>query len=183
MSQVRLQLFGRNQISGRNFEPFEDGEIRNLATTFDDRHLIRIISNETNEVLLDNPADVPFEFTISGCTNNDVHVYAKCVYQPETRSIKVNNNWTIYEEGPSNEMVNDHSINKVSAFLNIRFHTANYADNSMCRLDLCINGTETSSMFFTPAELLFINLDGDETVESIHRLTNHFIELGSQIRD
>lgn len=183
MSQVRFWLFGRNEISGRDFASFAEGEIRNLTTTFDNHHLIRIISNEKNEVLLDNPANVPFEFTVTGFANNDVHVYAKCEYQPLSRSIKVNNNWTIAEDGPSNQMISGHLANEISPFFNIRFHSTNYANNTMCRLDLSINEAEISSMFFTPAELLFINLDGDENEASVNRLSKRFIEFGAEVRD
>lgn len=177
MSQIRLRLFGRNEITGRNFAAFGEGEERNINTSFDDEHLIRIISYASNEILLDNPGNVTFEFSVTGFANNDIHVYAKCEYQPLTRTIRVNNNWFIGEAGPSNKLVNDHPAYEISKFFNIRFHSCNFADNTMCRLDMRINDGEISSMIFTPAELLFINLDGDETQASINRLSNRFVEM------
>lgn len=176
MSQVRLRLFDRNEITGRDFGPFEEGEVRNLNTSPDGESLIRVMSHENNWVVLDNVCDVPFEFTVTSFTNNDLHVYAKCKYEPSTHSIKVNNNWIIDENGPTNQMVTDHDTNNVSSFFNIRFHSANFSNHSFGRLDVSIGDSETSSLFFTPAELLFITLEGDEAQKNLNGLTNHFIE-------
>lgn len=181
MSAIELYLFGRNEITGRDFRPFEEGEIRTIVTSPDDENALKIYSRENNSMLLDNPGNVPFDFTVTGYTNNDLHVYAMCQYNPQTRSIMVNNNWTINENGIENKLVSNHGSAEVSRFLNIRFHSSNFNDNKMSRIDICLNKCKRASLFFTPVELLFINLDGNDVEEDLTNQTNRLIAMGSDL--
>lgn len=181
MSRVRFQLFGRNQLTGRDFVAFEEGEIRTLNTSPDEQHLIRIVSTESGSVILDNLSNIPFDFTVSGFVNSDVHVYARCQYVPGTQSIRVNNNWSITVEGATNIMIGGHDPNVVSPFLNVRFHSNNFRFNRMGRLDVTINDQATSSMFFERTELLFISLEGNAAEDNMDQLKNHLVAIGTEM--
>lgn len=178
MTRVKFQFFGRNHLAGRDVAAFENGEVRTLNTSPDGIHLIKIIATEDNSVILDNIGEQPFDFTVSGFMNNDLHVYARCEYEPSSQSIKVNGNWRIHKEGPTNKMIGQHGTYVVSPFLNIRFHSSNFDNNRLSRLDVTINDHETTSMFFTPTELLFLTLEGDEIDVNINRLTSRMVAFG-----
>lgn len=180
MTRVRFQLFGRNQITGRDFVAFECGAIRNLNASPDGEHLIRIVSAENNSIMLDNLGEVPFEFTVSGFANGDIHVYARCKYKPISKSIQVNNNWHINWDGTTNKMIREHDTNTVSPFFNIRFHPSRFDDGHLARLDVTIDDHETSSMFFTPTELLFISIEGVAVEDNLNHLMDHLIDIGTE---
>lgn len=180
MTQIRFQLFGRNQITGQDFAAFECGVIRTLNASPNGIHLIKIISAENNSIVIDNLGEVPFQFTVSGYANGDLHVYSRCEYYPGSRSIQVNNNWHINMEGPTNKMIGEHDTNAVSQFFNIRIYSNGFNDGRLARLDVTINDQETSSMFFTPTELIFISIDGDEVEENVNRLMDHLISIGTE---
>lgn len=158
MTRVRFNLFGRNQITGRDFAAFEDGEARILNTSPDDSHLIKITATVDSVIILDNLSGQPFEFSVSGYMNNDLRIYAWCEYEPGNQTIKVNNNWRIHMDGATNKMVGQHETYVASPYLNFRFHSSNFIDNRIARLDVTISEEETVSMFFTPTELLFLTL-------------------------
>lgn len=175
MSAIELYLFGRNEISGRDFRTFEEGEVRAIVTSPDNVNALNIYSRENNYMLLDNRGNAPFNFTVTGFTNKDLHVYAMCQYNPETQSIMV----TIKENCIENKLVSSPGSAKVSDFLNIRFHSSNFNDNKMRRIDICLNKCERASLFFTPTELLFINLDGNAVEEDLNKQTSRLIIMGS----
>lgn len=179
MTRVKFQLFGRNRITGRDFVAFECGAIRTLNASPDGEHLIRIVSAENNSIVLDNLGEVAYEFTVSGFVKDDLHVYTRCVYYPVGKSIQVNNNWHIDTKGPSNQMIGEHEINQVSPFFNIHFDSSRFNDGRLARLDVTIDDQETSSMFFTPSELLFISIEGDAAEDNLNHLMDHLIAIGT----
>lgn len=179
MSQFVIRTFGRIQVTGKDFEPFEDDEARNILATPDDKHLIRIHS-QANKILINNPANIDWAFTVTGYANNDLHVYAVLSYKAGTNVILVNNNWSIHVEGPTNRMVQDHDELNVNLFMNIRLHSSNFENISMGRIDVSFNNSETTSLFFTPTELLFLSLNGDATENAVNEHTNRLVRIGIQ---
>lgn len=175
MSQVTINLFGRNQVSGRDFQTFEEIDDRNVVLSPDGAHMLRIRCNANNQLSILNPANIPWKFTITGFANNDLHVHARLVYQPTKRGFDVNDNYFIGRDGLDNQMITDHDTNQRSEFLNIHFHRANFLNAEMGRVDITIDNGITSSLFFTPTELLFVSLLGDDL--EINRWSNRFVDI------
>lgn len=181
MSTIQFDLFCRNEISGRDFHPFVEGEIRNIVASPNNENAVKIHGRANNSILLDNRSDVPFELTLTGYANNENHVYALCKYNPRIRAIEVNNNWTFNEFGVDNILISGHDTTDVSSFFNIRFHSSNFNENKMSRIDIRINQGAIASLFFTPTELLFINLDGNDVQADLVEQTDRLIRMGMEL--
>lgn len=159
MVKVFIKLYDRFTITGNDFPPIESNAVRRTLFSPDGRNSISLNQLPDDCLVICNESDCPFTFSIS----REHKVFAVVKFQERDdghgKSLAINTNWLLYDDGLTNIAINTNPDLVRSAILNIDVQPV----DELARADLKVATSSYAAMVFS-RELHFIKMNGHHTV-------------------
>lgn len=152
MTKVYVKLYDGFVLTGSDFPPTNNRELRRLVFSPDSIHSISVVSLKDGTMLITNEGKTEFDFSIS----RNRRVLAVVRYRENAASLRKNNNWMLTQEAVQNRAISTNPDLVFSENLNIDFDGP-----ALARIDMKINDSAHAAAFFTDRDLLFIRMNGN----------------------
>lgn len=162
---VQIRCFGRSVIEGPNIVSIEEFRNGSFWASPDGVNVLRVVMTENGILSIDKSRQIPFRISITTDTDDRHRILANIQYNPQSRSIEINNNWMVTEKCVFNRMINEQPPLQQGAFFSININRRTLRTIGQNRLDLQIGEGIIASLFFSRYELLFTTRNGNFTFE------------------
>lgn len=154
MTKIYVKLYGGFVLSGSDFAPTLDQQLRRLVFAPDNIHSISVVPLHDGTLLITNESGIAFDFSIS--RNRRVLAVVRC--RQNANSLAINNNWLLNQDGVQNRAISTNPDLVFSENLNIDFDAPATA---LARVDVKIEDSGFACAIFSERDLLFVRMNGN----------------------